>query len=204
MSQMLTRISSSTTTLWLACPASLYPICVRSAWLRSSCHTRGRVTGQFTLQSQIFLYTSFATYHVQYIQVTLGDIGFWRSIRHFEFETDICDISILQTLELFRYFLDNLDFAVLVWYKINKITHYLNPIIPFHTNISQYCSQYRYSDIHFWCFSKPILQFFAKPIRYIGLLHSTRFMLFHLYCIAHLFVQVACTCLFESCIHRNQ
>ena len=36
---------------------------------------------------------------------------------------------------------------VLIWYNINKITYKLDLMIPFQTDISQYCSQYRYSDI---------------------------------------------------------
>ena len=57
---------------------------------------------------------------------------------------------------------------------------YLDPIIPFQTDISQYCCQYRYSDISifiFGAFQNQYCNFFARPIQYIGLLHSTTLIL---------------------------
>lgn len=69
-----------------------------------------------------------------------------------------------------------LTFLVGIWYRINRITYYLGPIIPFQTDIGRYFSRSRYSDISkffFGAFQKLRWRFFAKPIRYNGLLHST-------------------------------
>ena len=65
---------------------------------------------------------------------------------------------------------------VLIWYKINKITYFLDPIIPFHTDIGQYCSRNGYSNILNRCFSKPSFQIFCNPIQCsFGLLRHTMY-----------------------------
>ena len=71
------------------------------------------------------------------------------------------------------YLWDNFDFF---GYKIHKITYSLDPIIPYLTDIGRHCSRYRYSDSSifiFDAFQNLYCNIFAKPIRYIGLLHST-------------------------------
>lgn len=77
----------------------------------------------------------------------------WNRWFRYIYFAESCALDVL--MRWFRHFL------VLVWYKINKITYYLDLIIPFQTDIVvdidipifRYC---------LWCFSKPILQFFCK------------------------------------------
>ena len=65
----------------------------------------------------------------------------------------------------------NLAILVLIWYKINKIIYYLDPITPFQTDV---VVDIDIPIFFFGAFQNRYYRFFAKLIRYIGLLHSTR------------------------------
>ena len=52
------------------------------------------------------------------------------------------------------------------WYRINKIAQYLDPIIPFQTDIGRYCSRYRYYYIFWYSFLVFYCELFVKWIGY--------------------------------------
>ena len=89
------------------------------------------------------------------------------------------DICISRSFVLLRYLWDKSWLCLvglLIWYKMNRITHYLDPIMPFQIDISWYCGQYQYFDNSisiYGAFQNRYCKFVAEPIWYIGLLHCT-------------------------------
>ena len=65
-----------------------------------------------------------------------------------------------------------LTHSVLRWYKINKIAYYLDSIIPFHTDIGQYCCRYCFLVL----FKSDIANFLQN--RYNILVHCTALVKF--------------------------
>ena len=100
-----------------------------------------------------------------YAVVVLGNIDFWKPIQYFLFETDIFDISTSQSFVLLKYF-----GMILPYFGTYKVQTQQKKLLP--RSDSTFSDRYwpillsisifRYFDIHFWSFSKPILQFFCK------------------------------------------
>ena len=116
-----------------------------------------------------WLYASTCMFQV-YNNILLGDFDFWKPIPvHISnlkaiFLIYLLSIYFARSFTLVTYGII-FTFMVLKWYKINKITYYLNPIIPFQTDIGRFCSRYRYSDISifiFGAFQNRYCNFFCK------------------------------------------
>ena len=125
-----------------------------------------------------WLYASTCMFH-GYNNIVLGDFDFWKPI-HISNLKAIFLIYLLSIYFAWSFTLVTygiiFTFMVLKWYKINKVTHYLDPIIPFQTDIDGYCIQYRYSNISilfFGAFRNWYCNFLQNRIRYDILVHCT-------------------------------